>query len=272
MFHAHAASLRSAALGRQVGAAIRSKEGDVLALGANEVPKAGGGLYWSGDVPDRRDFQLGFDSTDSMKRNMFAEVLEHLQKAGWLAPSKAAKNVSELVGEALEKDGPNTLPGFSSARVMNVLEYGRAVHAEMAAITEAAKRGVATANSVMYVTTFPCHNCARHIVACGVRRLFYIEPYAKSLTTELHPDAVRTEAQHDTCDEHVAFEPFVGVAPSRYGDLFSMAHQDSRKGSDGTVVTWNPATAQPRLLGLPRAVLAQRVRAVRTTRRRKVST
>ena len=46
MFHAKAAALRSADLGRQVGAAIVNADGDVIAVGANEVPKAGGGLYW----------------------------------------------------------------------------------------------------------------------------------------------------------------------------------------------------------------------------------
>jgi cytidine deaminase len=257
MFHAHAASLRSAALGRQVGAAICNESGDVLALGTNDVPKSGGGLYWSGDEPDRRDFQLGFDTTDSMKRNMLAEILEHLQKADWLVSSKAQRNVNDLVMEALGKDTTKGLPGFGRVRAMNVLEYGRTIHAEMAAITEAARRGVSVAGGIMYVTTFPCHNCARHVVSAGVRRLFYIEPYAKSLTTELHPDAIRTEAQHDTCSEHVSFEPFVGVAPSRYNDLFAMADEDSRKASDGTVIPWDRSAAQPRLLGLPRAYLAR---------------
>jgi hypothetical protein len=44
MFHAQAAALRSAALGRQVGATITSEDGDIVAVGTNEVPRAGGGL------------------------------------------------------------------------------------------------------------------------------------------------------------------------------------------------------------------------------------
>jgi cytidine deaminase len=51
MFHAQAASLRSAALGRQVGATIATKSGDITAIGTNEVPKSGGGLYWCDDDP-----------------------------------------------------------------------------------------------------------------------------------------------------------------------------------------------------------------------------
>jgi deoxycytidylate deaminase len=42
MFLAHAAAVRSAALARQVGACICAPGGDVLAVGCNEVPRAGG--------------------------------------------------------------------------------------------------------------------------------------------------------------------------------------------------------------------------------------
>jgi deoxycytidylate deaminase len=45
MFAAYSASLRSACLSRQVGAAITAKSGEVIATGCNDVPKAGGGLY-----------------------------------------------------------------------------------------------------------------------------------------------------------------------------------------------------------------------------------
>lgn len=43
MFHAHAASLRSAQLGRQVGAALLTPDGDVISVGTNEVPSPNGG-------------------------------------------------------------------------------------------------------------------------------------------------------------------------------------------------------------------------------------
>ena len=42
----------------------------------------------------------------------------------------------------------------------------------------------------LYTTTFPCHNCTRHIVASGIAKVYYIEPYAKSLALELHNDAI----------------------------------------------------------------------------------
>jgi hypothetical protein len=48
MFAAKAAALRSLDLSRQIGAAICSIEGDIICVGLNEVPKAEGGSYWSG--------------------------------------------------------------------------------------------------------------------------------------------------------------------------------------------------------------------------------
>jgi cytidine deaminase len=42
MFHAFGASLRSSSPGRQVGAAIADGDGEIIAIGTNEVPKAGG--------------------------------------------------------------------------------------------------------------------------------------------------------------------------------------------------------------------------------------
>ena len=54
MYAAFAAGLRSACLSRQVGAAITSSAGDVLATGRNDVPKAGGGLYAEGEELDLR--------------------------------------------------------------------------------------------------------------------------------------------------------------------------------------------------------------------------
>ena len=77
MFHAFAASLRSSDSGRQVGAVIASGEGDIISVGTNEVPKPGGGQYWSGDSQDQRDFQLGRDYNKWQSRQMILEILEY---------------------------------------------------------------------------------------------------------------------------------------------------------------------------------------------------
>ena len=59
MFVAKAAALRTLNLSRQVGAAIFSQSGEIVALGSNEVPKAGGGTYWCDEIHDDREYRRG---------------------------------------------------------------------------------------------------------------------------------------------------------------------------------------------------------------------
>lgn len=101
------------------------------------------------------------------------------------------------------------------------MEFSRSVHAEMDAITTAARIGsTSLKNSTLYCTTFPCHNCARHIVASGITKVYYIEPFEKSLARELHNDAIDFEPKKDDLNNKVIFMPFGGVAPKQYLNLF----------------------------------------------------
>src|SRR6185369_12090927 len=126
----------------------------LLAVGTNEVPKAGGGLYWPGPY-DYRDFR--FAETDEpnaeMKKVILADLLVRLRHEKLLAPDLQLDDAG--IGEIGRK--------LKESRLMNITEYGRMVHAEMAAITDAARRGVSLAGSRLFCTTFPCHNCAKHI-------------------------------------------------------------------------------------------------------------
>ncbi|HWY19681.1 MAG TPA: anti-phage dCTP deaminase [Candidatus Acidoferrum sp.] len=253
MFHAQASALRSAEPGRQVGAAIATEEGDIISVGANEVPKAGGGLYWCGDVPDGREFsvaesssELYVESNQRHIRNLVTDTLRHLKNASWLTSEKSELEINALVDMALRKKDPALPP---AAQIRNLIEFGRAVHAEMAALIDAARRGVSVRNCTMYVTTFPCHLCARHIVAAGIRRVVYIEPYAKSLAADLYPDSIAIEGGSN---DKVTFEPFVGVSPRQYVKLFSMG---KRKTDEGHIGIFDPTVASLRYHGIPRVYL-----------------
>jgi hypothetical protein len=83
---------------------------------------------------------------------------------------------------------------------------------------------------MLFITTYPCHNCARHIIVAGIKKVYYIEPYRKSLTTKLHYDAI-TEDEKDTAK--VTILMYDGVAPSKYMQLFKM-HHNTRKNDKGT--------------------------------------
>ncbi|MER3422500.1 MAG: hypothetical protein C4293_03980 [Nitrospiraceae bacterium] len=94
----------------------------------------------------------------------------------------------------------------------------------------------------MYTTTFPCHDCARHLVAAGIRRVAYIEPYPKSLALDFHKDSIIVDP-HEEAPNKVRFEQFVGIAPTRYMDLFTAS---ARKSNDGKLLPWKKSQAIPR--------------------------
>jgi deoxycytidylate deaminase len=231
MFLAVAASRGSAELGRQVGAALCTRDGSLVAVGCNEVPRAHGGFYHEGDPDDAREFTKGIDTNDERKLNIASELATLLAKA-------------ELTAEGAD---PAAVAGvIADSPIDDLIEFIRAVHAEMAAVTDAVRRGVSVAGTVLYVTTFPCHHCARHLVAAGVRRVVYVAPYAKSLAEELHGDAICVDPPERNVDgSKVAFEPFVGVGPQRFLDLFEMPPRKDK--ATGAVLRFDPETAMPRI-------------------------
>ncbi len=234
MFHAQAAAMRSAALGRQVGAAIATPEGDVIAIGCNEVPREGGGQYWDGDKHDGRDFRTGSDQSDQGKRFVLRELLSALREAGRLVEGA---NLEEIIAEALDDRDPATK--LAETTIANLTEFTRDVHAETAAILTASRIGFQVRGCTLYATTFPCHNCAKHIVAAGIAKVVYREPYPKSYAREFYTDSIEVDAFREC---RVPFVPFKGVAPRRYMQWFAAT---LRKGSDGTVLVWHPTQASP---------------------------
>jgi deoxycytidylate deaminase len=244
MFHAKAAALCSADLGRQVGAVIANDVGDILASGTNEVPRFGGGHYWPGDGGDARDFARPTVDSQRRRKKMLQEVLESLDREGWLDSKRLGRFRGGIT--SLTEELSIT---FKDTRLMNVGEFGRPVHAEMSALLDAARRGVSVKDADLYTTTFPCHNCAKHIVAAGIKRVRFIEPYPESLADELHDDSIVVDpVQRDRDSGRLCFETFVGVAPRRFIESFSMV---KRKDSSGKPLEWDPAAAQPRLPAAP---------------------
>lgn len=239
MFHAEAASWRSADLSRQVGASICMTNGTLRAVGCNEVPAAGGGLYWENDSNDDRDFRRGLDEGTRQKNLMVAEILNRISEV--MTSKKDKKALAELMAKVLAGDEHPTLNGIQA---LNVIEYGRAVHAEMAALSEAARNGITVQDHTMYVNTFPCHICARHIIASGIKRVIYIQPYPKSFTRRLFNDSVVFD-ENQSNPEKVLFQPFSGVAPRMYQFAFELTKK--RKGENGNSIKWTKLRATTKL-------------------------
>ncbi|WP_084420447.1 anti-phage dCTP deaminase [Henriciella litoralis] len=231
MAAAQQAAASSACLSRQVGAVIRDQSDSTIGTGWNEVPKFGGGTYPDFNTNlDKRCFKSGSEKcrNDEYKENLFNDVILAAQANG-LPTDKLDNFKSEL----------------SKTRIKSLSEFSRSVHAEMAAIVDVARNGSRNlAGSTLFVTTFPCHNCARHIVFAGIKRVVYIEPYPKSLAMELHADALENLAVSEGGGDSskVILEPFQGVGPVRYYAVF-VRQEDVKK--DGAFKTVNRSEAMP---------------------------
>jgi cytidine deaminase len=235
MYQASAVSLRSSDDNRQVGAVIVSlthdlrqkvSNVDIVASGMNEVPRGGGGFYWDGASPDARDqFLLAYKSGDRAKEikiSVLTELIERIRQKTWLQGKVAKSQSKDLAGLLL--------PDLRGTQFMDIGEFGRPVHAEMAALIDGARRGVAVNGHTMYVTTFPCHNCAKHIIAAGLRRVVYLEPYPKSRAAFLHEEEMEVEPEDGKeYQNKVVFFAFTGIAPRQYRQLFSMSERGSKK-------------------------------------------
>lgn len=219
MYSAYSSSLRSACLSRQVGAAICDESGNVLSVGRNDVPKFKGGLYTIEDgTNDHRCINHGSKCFNTEHNNKLAKSIEDvLVQEGELTEKRAQELISLL--------RQNTPIG-------SLIEFSRAIHAEMDAILSLARSfQSSTLNTTIYTTTFPCHNCARHIVAAGITKVVYIEPYPKSLAFDLHNDSLCSE---ESSDSKVKVESFEGVAPTKYQVFF--LSRGNRKDQDGKAV------------------------------------
>lgn len=53
----------------------------------------------------------------------------------------------------------------------------RTVHAEMNALLQCAKFGVATEGASIYVTHFPCLQCTKSIIQAGISEIYYANNY-----------------------------------------------------------------------------------------------
>ena len=229
MYNAASQASTSACLSRQVGAAIFSESGELIGVGANDVPKFRGGLYCAEDGDsDYRCFKLtnGICHNDDRKDRLYTAIVRELREAGALASGVMPGKV---------------VAALRRTDIKNLIEYSRAVHAEMEAIISVGRGNKpGLVGATLYCTTFPCHSCARHIVASGIKKVFYVEPYAKSLAVALHGDAVSMkETDHES---RVTFLQYDGTAPKNMIRLFKHGLQRKR---DGRMIKVDPRKATP---------------------------
>lgn len=239
MYAADAAAANSACMSRQVGVAIVSKTGELISVGRNDVPKFKGGLYteddqsvWSDKTQSIQDmdhrcfkWQRKICHNDDRRNAILDNLAMQIRKSNLL---KQGATVAEIRGV------------LAGAGVESLTEFSRSIHAEMEAILAVAREGRhSLVGATLYTTTYPCHNCARHIVAAGITHAVYIQPYKKSLAIALHGDAITEDVTDVT---RVIFRQYDGVAPRNYHKLF---HPSSQRKKGGRVLQKNPADLVP---------------------------
>jgi len=217
MYEASAAAANSACMSRQVGASIVSSDGELIAIGWNDVPRVGGGLYCEDDqsiwddeknaIVDRdyRCFKWGGSicHNEIRRKKIVSDIINRIVTGNVLKRGITAADIAKLTADT---------------EIDSLIEYSRSIHAEMGAILSVAREGRHSLfGSTLYTNTYPCHNCARHIVASGISSVVYIEPYVKSLATTLHSDAV---TENPTEKNKVVFRQYDGVAPRNFLRLF----------------------------------------------------
>lgn len=207
------AAARSGCLSRQVGAAIVDKHGQIIGTGHNDVPCFGGGLYCSESDPDERCHARGRKCyNDEHKQSIIDQLLADLKKAGALRKTVVPTDVEKII---------------RNSGIKNLIEFSRAVHAEMEAIISVARTATpGLIGSTLYCTTFPCHTCAKHIIDAGISRVVYLEPYEKSLARQLHSDSIYDPIEQQN-GKKATFKIYGGVSPARYDDYFCWS--DDRK-------------------------------------------
>ena len=177
------------------------------------------------DVPNGRDYTLGYDYNKKEQQQIITNLLAEFHM--------------EVTDENVRK--------AKNSGIGDLTEYGRVVHGEMEALLSCARNNISCRGATLYATTFPCHNCAKHIIAAGIKRVVYIEPYPKSKAFDFYKVEISDSIESE---EKVVFQPFTGVGPQRFIDLFSVSstrwYAKTRKDKDGKKLDWKKEEAELR--------------------------
>lgn len=68
-------------------------------------------------------------------------------------------------------------------------EICRGLHAEQNVIIQAAVNGLSITGANLYCTTFPCALCAKMLINCGIRHIYYVESYPDELAEGMLKEA-----------------------------------------------------------------------------------
>jgi len=258
-----------------------TRRGELIASGFNEVPAPEGGPYFAADAyasgwdprtqpKPTRDGELeysdpltgetiyGVDPNDRIKLEIVRDLVDQILLLPNVKVTPTAEDGGDgHIGEAELFQSLLHSAEFGDSKVLEVIEYGRTVHAEMHALLQCARLGIPTRGCVLYTTTFPCHECARHIVASGINRVVFLEPYPKSKVSDLHSDSIKVRqftgpgdangrGTRPSTQVQVELQPYVGISPRRQRALYGWVSRKEPFQPDfpenaGKKVAWAPS-------------------------------
>jgi deoxycytidylate deaminase len=211
MHQAYAVSLKSSCTKRQVGAIIVSLGGQeqaapqladeaesyVIASGRNDVP-----------VGERICAELGGRTNANFcpKDHQESELLRIMRYCPDCGSELPPLPPTDVIGFKCPKCKASLPRKFQAGKLLDVC---RAVHAEEAAILQAAKLGSsALRGTTLYTTTFPCLLCCKSIINAGIKKVIYREPYPMA----------ESVAMLKNCG--VSLEKYEGVNAWAFGKMF----------------------------------------------------
>ncbi len=183
---------------RQIGAAILSENGEVISVASIRAPSSSANPTYEDEIK----IKLGY-------KKIYSEVKE------WDKFLKETEGNPEC---STNKSSISQLRKF----VKESLEYHPCTHAEIAAILDAAKLGLSVRDAILYITTFPCHICAKDIITAGIQRVVYLAAYPKSKNKELYPELIILDNAPNRCSNGVPFEAYMGISPKRFSYVYDL--------------------------------------------------
>jgi len=104
---------------------------------------------------------------------------------GWNGVTKGSRHCVDIFNEMF----PDEEKWGALEKERYLLEHGKfskqfEIHAEQNAIAFAARNGLSIDGCDLFVSISPCQDCAKLIVASGIKRVYYIKEYDRDLKHE----------------------------------------------------------------------------------------
>ena len=167
---AYTAKLNSGCISRQVGAAITDNQYHLLSIGWNQQPETQlpclyrdlCSLYYQWSPEAYSDFEL--DNQKTLQKSIQGPVTELLSLSG------CPLNVQGKMPSYCFKDLYNSITGVKNQ------VHPRSLHAEETAFLNLSQHSARGGN--LFTTSSPCELCAKKAMYMGIKKIYYIEPYA----------------------------------------------------------------------------------------------